>query len=60
MVGVINDSFYYRQSFQSANAEITRIKNGAQADANTKTHMQQLTEAMFETAKSFLCHNKKN
>jgi len=60
MVGVINDSFYYRQSFQSANAEITPIKNGAQADANTKTHMQQLTEAMFETAKYLLLNNKKN
>ena len=60
MVGVIKDSFYYRQSFQSANAEITPIKNGAQADANTKKHMQQLTEAMFETAKYLLLNNKKN
>jgi phosphoglycerol transferase MdoB-like AlkP superfamily enzyme len=60
MVGVVNDSFFYRENFLSSDAEIAPVRSGA-ASANglTRNEMKQLTEAMFETAKYLLLNNKK-
>jgi phosphoglycerol transferase MdoB-like AlkP superfamily enzyme len=60
MVGVVNDSFFYRENFLSSNAEIAPVKSGvAAANGLTRNEMKQLTEAMFETAKYLLLNNKK-
>jgi phosphoglycerol transferase MdoB-like AlkP superfamily enzyme len=60
MVGTVNDSFYYRQSFVSSNSEIAPVRDIADsASASTREKLHQLTEAMFETAKYLLLNNKK-
>ena len=60
MVGVVNDSFYFRQNFLSSNAEIVPVKEQMNnASDITKEHLRQLTEAMFETSKYLLLNNKK-
>ena len=61
MVGVLNDSFYYRKSFTSSSEEIVPVKNDTtKASEPTKMHLRQLTEAMFETSKYLLLNNKKD
>jgi phosphoglycerol transferase MdoB-like AlkP superfamily enzyme len=61
MVGVVNDSFYYRQNFLSSNSEIVPVKDQAGNAANhTREHLKKLTEAMFETSKYLLLNNKKD
>ena len=60
MVGVVNDSFYYRQNFLSSNAEIVPVKGQVnQAADYTREHLRELTEAMFEASKYLLLNNKK-
>jgi phosphoglycerol transferase MdoB-like AlkP superfamily enzyme len=60
MVGAVNDSFFYRESFVSSHAEIAPIKNIADTNSESnKQKLQQLTEAMFESAKYLLLNNKK-
>jgi phosphoglycerol transferase MdoB-like AlkP superfamily enzyme len=60
MVGIVNDSFYYRQSFLSSSSEIAPIRNVADSPStSTKNRLHELTEAMFETAKYLLLNNKK-
>jgi phosphoglycerol transferase MdoB-like AlkP superfamily enzyme len=60
MVGVVNDSFFYRESFLTSQAEIAPVRNNIDSATNTTTQqMQQLTEAMFESAKYLLLNNKK-
>ena len=60
MVGVLNDSFYFRKSFTSSSEEIVPVKNDtATADQTTTTHLRQLTDAMFEASKYLLLNNKK-
>jgi phosphoglycerol transferase MdoB-like AlkP superfamily enzyme len=59
MIGVVNDSLYYRQQIRSSKGEIVSITgNRSMPDSNT-TYLRQLTEGMFETAKYLLLNNKK-
>ena len=59
MVGVVNDSFYYRQSFQSRNSEMSPLRNELTPSNDDKERLRQLTEAIFETSKYLLLNNKK-
>jgi phosphoglycerol transferase MdoB-like AlkP superfamily enzyme len=60
MVGVLNDSFYYRKSFATSSEEIVPVRyNIGPAGDLTKTQLRRLTEAMFETSKYLLLNNKK-
>ncbi len=60
MVGIVNDSFYYRQNFLSSNAEIAHIRPNVDSVAEvSKGQLRRLTEAMFETSKYLLLNNKK-
>jgi phosphoglycerol transferase MdoB-like AlkP superfamily enzyme len=60
MVGVVSDSLYYRESFISSHSEIAPVRSNADTtDVSARKNLQQLTEAMFETAKYLLLNNKK-
>ena len=60
MVGVMDDSFYYRKSFVLDRDELVSIrKNNEQAKPQNKEQLKILTNAMFETSKYLLLNNKK-
>ena len=60
MVGVLNDSFYYRKSFVLERDEIIPItKNKEPGSQSQKDQLKTLTNAMFETSKYLLLNNKK-
>ena len=60
MVGVMDDSFYFRKSFALERDEIISIKkNNVQSTPQNKEQLRLLTNAMFETSKYLLLNNKK-
>lgn len=59
MIGIINDSVYYRQQIRSTDGETVSIINNRPVPANNTTQFRQLTEGMFEAAKYLLLNNKK-
>ena len=59
MIGVVNDSVYYRQQIRSSKGEIVSIIDNRSVPTNNTAYLRQLTEGMFETAKYLLLNNKK-
>lgn len=59
MIGVVNDSVYYRQQITSAKGEIVSIIDNRPVPANNTAQLRQLTEGMFQAAKYLLLNNKK-
>jgi phosphoglycerol transferase MdoB-like AlkP superfamily enzyme len=59
MIGVVNDSVYYRKQIRSAQGELVSIINNRPVPANNSDQLRQLTDGMFETAKYLLLNNKK-
>jgi phosphoglycerol transferase MdoB-like AlkP superfamily enzyme len=60
MVGIVNDSFFYRESFVSNHSEIAPVSNITDtSNESSSEHLRQLTKAIFETSKYLLLNNKK-
>ena len=59
MIGVVNDSVFYRQQIRSAKGELVSIIDNRPAPANNQAQLRQLTEGIFQTAKYLLLNNKK-
>lgn len=59
MIGIVNDSVYYRKQIRSNEGEIVSIIDNRPVPVNNTAYLRQLTEGMFETAKYLLLNNKK-
>jgi phosphoglycerol transferase MdoB-like AlkP superfamily enzyme len=59
MIGMLNDSVYYRQQIRSNDGETVSIIHNRPVPASNTTQLRQLTEGMFEAAKYLLLNNKK-
>ena len=56
-IGVVNDDFYYRKNIKGLNEELVPI-SGKPATDSIKKHLSELTEAIYQTSRWLLLHNK--